>query len=360
MCGKTSGNLRLRDRDAIVTQDNMIFRVYGYTHPPTAYICDPEYAPAPIYQSEYPKVFRTNGKEIYYKFLGNEGLLFVQKAYPHYTVKYTPLQKNLVGVKRAQIAEIRQPDKRLQSLILRTPQDLLLQAMHALVDNVQQRSSLSKEDFGVFGSLLHNFYHPRFSDIDLIIYGRANLEHLTEALATLYQEENSSLRNEFATMTSMKGKQWKFLNYSVKEYIWHQERKHVYALFNHEQSGRIIKAEFEPVKQWEEIRNEYSRQMQITPKGWIKMLARITCDHDSAFMPSVYEIEPIKILNRARARDIQQILSYMEEFRMQATRDEIVTVEGNLEQVRTPCRVFHQVTLTYCPRYYEQTLKLKN
>ena len=90
------------------------------------------------------------------------------------------------------------------------------------------------------------------------------------------------------------------------------------------------------------------------------MLARIIGDRDAAFMPSVYQIEPIKILNRARVRDIQQIVSYVEEFRVQATRDEVVLVEGNLEQVNTPEHIFHQVTLTYCPRYYEQTLKLQN
>ena len=36
--------LKLRDRDAILTRDDLIFRVYGYIHPSGAYICDPEYA----------------------------------------------------------------------------------------------------------------------------------------------------------------------------------------------------------------------------------------------------------------------------------------------------------------------------
>jgi len=354
------GYLKLRDRDAIVTQDKMIFRVYGYTHPRRAYICDPEYAPATIHESADPRAFRTNGKQVYYKFFGDEGLLFALKKYPQYTVWYAPLHKNLVGVRRTQIVKARKPDKAFQSLLLKSPEDQLLQALHALFDHIRRRSSLSKKDFGVFGSLLHNFYHPEFSDIDLIICGRAKLERLRQTLATLYQEENSPLRNEFATMKSVGGKQWKFLNYSLKEYVWHQERKQVYALFNHENSGRTIKTEFEPVRRWEEIRNEYSEYAQIESKGWIKMLARITDDKDAAFMPSVYKIEPIKILSRERAHDIKQIVSYVEEFRMQATRDEVVLVEGNLEQVSTPEGTFCQVALTYCPRYYEQTLKLQN
>ncbi len=56
--------------------------------------------------------------------------------------------------------------------------------------------------------------------------------------------------------------------------------------------------------------------------------------------------------------DIRRILSYVEEFRMQAFRDEEVYVEGNLEQVVTLTATFHQITLTRCLRYYEQVLKV--
>ena len=48
----------------------------------------------------------------------------------------------------------------------------------------------------------------------------------------------------------------------------------------------------------------------------------------------------------------------MEEFRQQAQKDEEVIVEGNLEEVVSPTERFLQVTLTYCPRYYDQVLKV--
>ena len=54
------------------------------------------------------------------------------------------------------------------------------------------------------------------------------------------------------------------------------------------------------------------------------------------------------------------IFSYMEEFRQQAQKDETVIVEGNLEEVESPAGSFWQVTLTYCPRYYEQVLKVQH
>jgi len=349
---------KLRDRDAIVTREGLIFRVYGYTHPPKAYICDPEYASAGIYKSKDSRAYRAKGKRVYYKFYADEGLQFVQQKHPQYMVWYPPLQRSLVGVKQEQIMKAKHPEKTLQSLLGKQSSEALLQALHTLFNVLLARSSLSKTEFGVFGSLLHNFFHPMFSDLDLIIYGGEKLKLLRETLNTMYQEGNSPLRNEFDSMESVKEKHWRFKNYSLNEYVWHQKRKLIYAVFHHKESGRKIKTEFEPVKRWEEIQNEYNANVRILRRGWIKMLARVTNDGDTPFMPSIYEIEPVKILEGERVDHVQRLVSYVEEFRMQAQRDELIAVEGNLEQVNTPNQTFHQVTLTYGPRYYEQTLKV--
>lgn len=336
----------------------MIFRVYGYAHPPGAYICDPEYAPADVYKSKDPRAYRAKGKQVYYKFYTDEGLQFVQHSYPQYMIRYKPLQDNLVGVKEGQIKEARQPDKTLQSLLQRRPSDNLQKALRSLYEQVHQRTNLSETDFGIFGSLLHNFYHPSFSDLDFIIYGRKQLKELKETLDELYHETNTLLRNEFDSFESVREKNWKFQNYSLKEYVWHQERKQIYALFQHKESHRTIKTEFEPVKRWEEIENEYDARTRITRQGWTKVLARILDDKDAPFIPSIYQIEPTKILEGEKVEDITRVVSYVEEFRMQAQQDELILVEGNLEQVEKPKATFQQITLTYGERYYDQTLKV--
>ena len=352
--------MRLRDRDAIIVENNIIFRVYGYSHPSKGYICDPEYAPADIYKSREPRTYRTRGKKAYFKFFKDEGLKFVQQNYPQYMVFYEPLHRNLVGVKEEQIIETRQTDIGLQSLLEKQPNDTLLEALHELFNLLLQRSSLSKAHFGVFGSLLHNFYHPLFSDIDLIIYGEDELRRLKEILSTFYGEVGSPLRNEFDSVKSIEGKNWNFQNYSLSEYVWHQKRKQVYAVFHDKESGRTIKTEFESVKRWKEIENSYESKTQIVRKGWIKLLARVTDDKDAVYMPSVYQIEPLKILEGEHADNICRVISYVEEFRLQVKKDEVVVVEGNLECVNEPQHTFHQITLTYGPRYYEQVLKIEN
>ena len=351
-------SLRLRDRDAIITEDNLIFRVYGYFHPPSAYVCDVEYAPALVYKSTVPRAFRAKGKQVYYKFYADEGLRFVQQNYSQHTVLYEPLQQRLVGVQQALVKRTRKPNERFQRLIKEQPEDALLHALHRVFSLITTRSELSEKDFGVFGSLLHGFYHPNFSDLDLVVYGGEKLRELRETLEEFYQEKMSPLRNEFETREAIETKHWRFLNYSLDEYLWHQRRKTIYALFEDEKSERIIKVEFEPVKDWKEIYNEYSSNTRVVKRGWIKAVARITNDCDAPFIPSIYQIEPVKVLEGAEIENLRRVLSYVEEFRMQAKKDEEVYVEGNLEQVVSSTKTFEQITLTYGPRYYEQVLKV--
>ena len=351
--------LRLRDRDAIISKEGLIFRVFGYSHPSNACICDVEYAPEAIFKSNSPKAYRNRGDHVFYKFYEDEGWKFVNKAFPQYMVFHEMLDKMVVGVNHSSIAEVRRPKEKLENLNGAKSKDELHGALQDLLKIVSRYSDLSTKDFGVFGSLLHGFYHPKFSDMDLVVYGVRNATRLSETLQELYANDSSPLKNEFETDILTRGKPWLFENYSAKEFVWHQQRKLIYALFRDEKSGRIIKTEFEPVKEWKEIVNEYDSRMKIVQRGWVRLFAHIEEDDEASFIPSIYDIEPLKVLGGTKeAVEVRRIISYMEEFRLQAQKDEVVYVEGNLEEVMTPEGNFHQIALTYCPRYYEQVLKV--
>lgn len=352
-------NLKLRDRDAIQSAEGIIFRVFGYSHPQNAYLCDAEYASRKIFSSTDPRAPREGRSELYYKFYNDEGMKLVAKQYPQYLVEHKMLGLKLVGVPDNLIVEARQPQPRLQQLLKQGPTDPLLAAMERTLEIASAKSGISKSSFGVFGSMLHGFHHPKYSDIDFTIYGKAENRRIVEANRQLYSDPTSALTNEFASEDVMKGKTWLFQNFTVPDFVWHQRRKYIYGLYDDRaNSGRIIKAEFEPVKAWDEIRNEYDPEARIVQKGWVKLKARVTADDDGPFIPSVYGIEPLEVLSGPReAIEAVRVFSYMEEFRQQVQRDETIIVEGNLEEVQTPSGNYLQVTLTYCKRYYEQVLK---
>jgi predicted nucleotidyltransferase len=355
--------LKLRDRDAIQSSEGIIFRVFGYSHPKDAYLCDAEYANAKIFQSNDPRAPREGRKEgLFYKFYNDEGMKLVARKYPQYLVKHEMLDLKIVGVPHNLIAEAPQPQTRLQDLLRRGPTDSLLAAMERVLTVVTSKSGVSPQSFGVFGSMLHGFHHPKYSDIDFTIYGKAENRQICYTMAQLYSDQNSGFSNEFESNRVMDGKTWRFKNFTVSDFIWHQRRKMIYGLYDdRKSSGRIIKAEFEPVKDWNEIKNEYDPETRITQKGWVKMKARIIADDYAPFIPSIYSIEPLEILRGPpEALEAKRVFSYMEEFRQQALRDETIIVEGNLEEVTSHNHRLLQVTLTYCPRYYEQVLKVQH
>ncbi|MCD6529744.1 nucleotidyltransferase domain-containing protein [Candidatus Bathyarchaeota archaeon] len=348
---------RLRDRDAIITVEGIIFRVYGYDHPPEAYICDVEYAPSSIYKSTDPRAPREGRGEKYYKFYADEGLKFVRKNYPKYLVYYGLLGADLVGVREEDIGRVLKPELKFRELMSEGSKDALIDALNSVFKEISDGTSLSINDFGVFGSLLHDFYHPNYSDLDLIIYGRKELRELREFLKDTYGS-GGILENEFSGPNAVSGKTWRFRNYGLEEYVRHQRRKLIYAVYVGGEVRKRIKVEFEPVKRWEEVEGCYRPGSRVRRVGWIKALARIIDDSNSPFIPSIYGIEVEKVLEGEKFDDIVRIISYVEEFRMQAFKDELVYVEGNLEEVLSPNGSFHQITLTYCDRYYDQVLKV--
>jgi len=351
--------LKFRDRDAPITQEGIIFRTYGYTHPPNACFCDVEYAPAPIYTTEDPRAIRKGPEGIFYKFYADGGLQFIKTKYPEYQILHQALKKKLVGVNEAQVVKVQRPNLRLREILENPAADELIQTLLKILELIQDNSQLKPNDFGVFGSILHNFYHVDYSDVDLIVYGRPALQELRETLADFYQHKSFPLQNEFAGWDYQQSmKHWFFKNYSFQEYPTYELRKLIYAVMQSKKLRRQVKVEFEPVKNWNEIQNLYSEFVRIEPKGWIKAIAEVTDDRDVFFMESTYAIEVEEILEGFKAENIKRILSFVEEYRGQAFNNEKVLVEGNLERVILHNHEFHQITLSYGPNYYNQTLKL--
>ncbi|MGQ9679817.1 MAG: nucleotidyltransferase domain-containing protein [Candidatus Bathyarchaeia archaeon] len=348
--------MRVRDRDAPVSKEGLIFRVYGYDHPEDACFCDLEYAPEEVYSSEISKSIRVLGERKFFKFYFDRGLKFVYDHFPEYQVWHSPLNQMLVGLKEGQITRVVRPDKRLEE-ILALKEDPLLKEVNLILERIFNISSLDSRDFGVFGSISHGFHNPKFSDIDLIIYGKRGLKELKEALKSLYRED--LLSNEFDEWSvEMPPLHWNFTKYSKKEYGWHQRRKLVYAIKMSERLGRKIKIEFEPVRRWNEIRNEYDEILKIEKLGRVEATVNIISDEDSGFMPSIYIVEPLRIDSNIAIEDVERVISFMEEFRMQVKTGEKAYVCGRLERVETRKRCFNQITLSRGDGYFDQVIKL--
>jgi len=276
---------------------------------------------------------------------------------PEYLFCEKTLGRKLISVAEKDIEQLRNPQVALRNLLSKNHKDSLVRATETVLRKVTKGSSVKVEDFGVFGSLLHDFYHLSYSDIDLTIYVRHKCHVLLDTLGRLYESDSSVIKNEFDKRCQF-AKQIRFKNLNISEFLWHQRRKFIYGVFHDDETGRLVKVEFEPVRDWPDILNEYDPKVRISNVGWIRMHAKVARAADSMFMPSVYEVEPIEILEGLKVKEKVRVVSYLEEFRLQAFEDELIYVEGNLEQVKSASESLYQIVLTFCPKYYEQCLKV--
>jgi predicted nucleotidyltransferase len=347
--------MKFRDRDAPVALNDLIFRTYGYDHPRGSCFCDLEYAPETLYISKESRALRDGLPTKHYKFYFDGGLKFSLNQDPPFKLHHEALFRDLVGVRKGEVSRVVRPDERLAEL-MKHDGDPLQRTCVEIIGLITESSSLKVSDFGVFGSLAHGFHNPLFSDVDLVIYGIEELHELRSTLIELFKGD--SLRNEFDSWTLLDPPaHWNFKHLSKEDYGWHQRRKMIYAVYDAELLGRKVKIEFEPVRRWDEITNEYPETLRIRELGRVEALGEVISGDEGGFMPSIYPVRLEEIKGNIDPGEISRVVSYVEEFRLQAETGDRIVVRGNLEEVETRNRNFHQITLSYGREYFDQILK---
>jgi len=345
----------LRDRDLILTEPGIFFRVYGYWHPSMGYVCDPEYVPISIFKSD-TLLDRRIRKKGYCKFYGPEGVEFVNEKYPQFTVHYPPLDTSLVGVKHPDIKKELRTDERLIEMLASPPDDLLADLLVELIDYLVDNTPIRKSDLGIFGSLLAGIYHPQFSDLDITIYGKKPFEELRSHLLEWYAEPDGYLANEFVVeVEQFLEKPSPFAAITREEVIAHHRRKGIYGILPGAREP-FLKVEFEPIRRFDEIDN-LAEDAIMTPGDRITVRARITEHDDGYYMPSEYRIETLEVLDGNPGASPTRVLNYIEQFRMMAFRDEEVVVSGVLEHVERKNIEYEQIAISYVPGWEANVLK---
>ena len=119
----------------------------------------------------------------------------VAKRYPQYLVYHEMLGLNLVGVKQSS-KSLKPENLRsdCKNFLKAGPTDELLAAMERVLMISLSNSGLTTQDFGVFGSMLHGFHHPKYSDIDFVVYGKDANSKMRKTLQTLYSDKAFRVR----------------------------------------------------------------------------------------------------------------------------------------------------------------------
>ncbi len=315
-----------RDRDFLQTREDFFFCVVGPVHPPDRVISYVKYIPSEsgLWGDKEKRFSRILPKYTIPNLL--ETFKYIEQNFPNYLFHSAVDDVTMTAVPHESIKKHFEPEIKLSMLRQTSQLDSLQEKLIRFTRFLEEISGVPESQFGVTGSLLIDIHQPKFSDLDIIVYGKKNSWMLKKALA-----EN---RNSTIPMKRLEGKQledWcikKSQDYplTIKEALEIYKRKWNLGFF--EQRWVSI----HPVKLDTEVKEKYGEKSYI-PFGQVTIEAVVRGNVDSLFLPAIYQIEQVKFLDGQQICDVTEVVSYEGLYDSLAEDGEKIQAKGKLEKI---------------------------
>jgi len=324
---KVKGMRRFRDRDFIQTSEGFFFCVVGSFHPPDRVISYLKYIPAEFSvwgkgKKRFKRVMRTYT-------ISNllETFNILSRNYPHYLFHSSFYNIKMTAVPHRHIAKHFKPEEKLAQLFRAQRLDSLQEKLTKFTSFLAETSDISLSFFGVTGSLLLNIHSPEFSDLDVTAYGLKNSLALKNALTTEYALPDSRVQR-------FKGenlKAWceaKARNYPLTfdDALKVHERKWNIGLFEN------TRFSVHPVRLEHELAEKYGDKTYY-PMGAVTVRAVVCENTGCMFLPAVYCVRDVEVVEGPSAVDIEEVVSYEGLYDNLVEVGEAIKVRGKLERV---------------------------
>jgi uncharacterized protein len=314
---------RPKDRDFIETQEGMLFCVVDYLHPPQKYTAYLKYSPAQSGRWQRSGTAYHRELAYYHAHQVGQTLDYLQAHYPEYLDYCSVRDMHFSMIPRDRVATYYCPETRLAE-VLDCPQDALEAETAALVEDLMAAGGIPLAHLGVTGSILLGIHNAAFSDIDLTVYGRPAVERLRAALADrgipgvgpVGPEFMDGWRQEIADHHGLTPAQidwlvtrrWNFAYYGGRRYL-----------------------SLHPVRSDAEIYERYGAH-RYRDAGVCRLRAVVSDAADAIFLPALYAIEDVEILEGPQAV-VSQVCCYEGLFGQIADAGQVVEARGKLEQI---------------------------
>lgn len=335
-----------RDRDFVESSEGLLFCVIGNVHPKNAVVTYLKYVPyeASNIRIKWSKNGIVYGRVLpFYSAMGVQSVVnYLKYKYPHYVVYDSYRGIELIVVSRERVKKHYKPEEKLKE-ILRKPKDSLEQMARELVITLSSESGVSLDYLGITGSILLDIHNPSISDIDLVVYGVENSYKIRKTLMKLYTDPAS----DFSLPYGERLLEWakditKIHPLSLEEAILlYSKFKWNRALYKQKQFS------IHPVKLENEVNEEWEQKIHRS-LGIVTVKARVVDSRDSIFMPAVYEVNVLEVIEGSDiASKVSKVVSYEGLYIDLATPGEDIIVKGKLEEVLDLKlnKVFYQITI---------------
>ena len=343
-----------KDRDFIQTTEGMLFCVTDYLHPPDKYTAYLKYSPSPVGKWKKGEIFYRREMNYYHVREVTATVEFLEQNYPHY-VHYCPVRGiRFSMIPHQYVKKYYRPEDRLAEIFAH-PRDPLEEEVCDMVTEIVAQAGIRVENVGITGSILLGIHDPRFSDIDLTIYGLENSRRIKtmmqEHRSRRFRPENEEERHVWAQNIAARFP----LTYAQARGL--ADRRWRYGYFGQRYFS------LHPTRQDEEIREQYGEHI-YRGRGAVHIIATIMDASESMFLPAIYRVANVTILNRnvegiTGEIEIPEIVSYEGLFCEVAEAGDEVEAYGKLEQIDggQTCRLVVGTTLLKGDDYIKPILR---
>ena len=318
---------RFRDRDFLQTKEGLLFCVVGPLHPPDRVISYLKYIPSRLGvwgrgEKRFRRVMRSYT-------IPNllETFSFLERNYPQYLFHSSFYNITLTSVPQKSIAEHYRPEEKLAQLLRNSRLDSLQKKLIRFTSFLTETSNIPHELLGVTGSILLDIHQPEFSDMDITVYGLKNSLAVKNALIKDYASSGSSVKR----LEGEALKDWCARN-AQRYPLTPDEASEIYdRKWN---LGRFEGTLFSvhPVRLEREVAEEYGEKTYY-PVGHATIRAVVHDNTDYLFLPSVYRIREVKIVEGPDVTGVLELVSYESLYDSLAEVGESIVVRGKLEHV---------------------------
>jgi hypothetical protein len=313
---------KARDKDFVKTKEGFLFCVINYYHPKDRIIAYRKYIPNKdglwVSKSKvrYSRSMQTYSIEDLEK---NIEELRIEKRY---VFKSRVLGIEISAVPWKFVKRHYKTDEGLRRILKLSKLDPLQETLLELIDELS--NYISKSNFGITGSILLDIHNPKFSDIDLIIYGKKESLSLKEAFLSKVSSKVLPLPKDI--MLKWAKEKITIFPLSLDEVLKIYKRKWNYGYFK----GKVFSVH--PVRKWNEINERYG-DFWYRGLGLARIRFNVEDTNEALFLPHKYKAKNVRFLEGVEVNNLKEVVSNEGFFGNMLKEGELAEAFGKVELV---------------------------
>ena len=313
-----------KDRDFVETLEGLLFCLVGYQHPPDKYIAYLKYSPAPSGPWQRRGVAYHRELVFYHAHQVALTIAELEQQYPPYVHDSTVWDMRFSMVPHDRVRAYYVPETRLAQIMAK-PMDELEEATVKVIEEIRRGASIPLSALGVTGSILLGIHSPAFSDIDLTVYGRRNVQRLRDVMNDLALAGASPMDAAYVDEWCRGVVKHHALTYAQAH--WLISRRWNFVYFGEARHTISL----HPTRADDEITETYGEHF-YRDIGVARIAATLTDTRDAIYLPAIYQVASVDILEGPQVA-ISEICAYEGLFAQIGEIGQRVEARGKLERV---------------------------